>query len=172
MSVQLLSMACNNCGAPLRVPADVRFVTCQHCGAQLAVETQEDVAFTRKLDDISTKVDALHEALVDEQREKAFNDELAAKLLTDPDSPFQTIGRSHSIVFRMMLLFAGVFFLFVGWQFHPFIGIVMAAIPIFAGLTMASARESLPTRIARIALQNRQKQRHQRQSSDSDFREP
>lgn len=45
-SVELFSLSCNHCGAPLEVPASARFLTCRHCGSRLEVVTNGDAAWT------------------------------------------------------------------------------------------------------------------------------
>ena len=37
---------CNNCGAPLEVPASARFVTCNQCGAQLTIQRSGGATYT------------------------------------------------------------------------------------------------------------------------------
>src|SRR5262245_6916663 len=51
--MQLESLLCNHCGAPLQVPPDANFVICASCGSQLAVKRTPTVVYTevlRKLD--------------------------------------------------------------------------------------------------------------------------
>ena len=31
------TLNCNNCGAPINVPAAAKYATCAHCGTQLAI---------------------------------------------------------------------------------------------------------------------------------------
>jgi LSD1 subclass zinc finger protein len=45
-SVQLETIACNQCGAPLSVPEAAKFVRCNHCAASLAVRRNESVTYT------------------------------------------------------------------------------------------------------------------------------
>jgi hypothetical protein len=44
--MELIPLNCNNCGAPLKVDEDTRFVTCKQCDAQLAVRHEDGAAFT------------------------------------------------------------------------------------------------------------------------------
>lgn len=44
--MSLLSLTCNHCGAPLSVPEETRFVTCQFCAAQLEVKHEGNAVFT------------------------------------------------------------------------------------------------------------------------------
>lgn len=53
------SLICNSCSAPLQVPASANFVTCNHCGTQLSINRNSDVAFTEQLDHIRETTDKL-----------------------------------------------------------------------------------------------------------------
>ena len=149
MTTKLLSLACHHCGAPLRVPDDVRYVTCQHCGASLTVEHQGNVAFTRQLDEIGSKVDELHDALLEERREQERAEELAREFAADPRGAFQTVGRVQRMMLPMMALPVAAFFLFVGWQFHPVVGIGMAAIPVLGSLSFFLVSKTITDQMQR-----------------------
>lgn len=63
MAAKLIPLVCNHCGAPLQVPADVRFVTCSHCNTSLAVEHEGDVHFTRQLEQLADATDRIDSKL-------------------------------------------------------------------------------------------------------------
>ncbi|HKP51145.1 MAG TPA: hypothetical protein VJ183_00690 [Chloroflexia bacterium] len=48
--MQLESLSCNNCGAPVDVPQSANFITCAHCGSRLAVKRTETAHYTEVLD--------------------------------------------------------------------------------------------------------------------------
>jgi DNA-directed RNA polymerase subunit RPC12/RpoP len=48
--MQLESLSCNNCGAPVDVPQRANFITCAHCGSRLAVRRTETAHYTEVLD--------------------------------------------------------------------------------------------------------------------------
>jgi hypothetical protein len=50
--MQLETLNCNNCGAPLAVPTAANFVCCNHCGTNLAVRRDSSVSYTEKVDEI------------------------------------------------------------------------------------------------------------------------
>lgn len=52
MGIELRSLACNSCGASLTVTDATRFVTCAHCGSQLAVHRTDNSAFTEIVSEI------------------------------------------------------------------------------------------------------------------------
>lgn len=58
-TADLLSLNCNNCGAPLQIRASVRFVTCSHCKSQLSVQQSGGVYFTQLLERVAQQTDAM-----------------------------------------------------------------------------------------------------------------
>ncbi len=59
--MQTESINCNSCGAPLSVPTSANYVTCTHCGTQLAVRRNQTVAYTETLARIEQKTDRIAE---------------------------------------------------------------------------------------------------------------
>jgi len=57
--MQLESLNCNNCGAPLEVAATSNFVTCNHCSTRLAVRRTESSAFTEQFEEVIDRLDRI-----------------------------------------------------------------------------------------------------------------
>ena len=72
--MQLESLVCNSCGAPLKVPASANFVTCGHCSSQLQIRRTESTTYTELLTDLVEKTEELSEQVQD----LAANSELNA----------------------------------------------------------------------------------------------
>jgi hypothetical protein len=53
--VQVISLTCNHCGAPLDVPEETRFATCAHCGSRLEIHRTGSAAYTQVLDQIDRR---------------------------------------------------------------------------------------------------------------------
>ena len=51
--MELVKLACNNCGADIDVPGDARFVTCRFCSAKLEVGHTDGAAFTRVREEVA-----------------------------------------------------------------------------------------------------------------------
>lgn len=47
--MEMISVCCNHCGAPLNVGANARFVTCTFCNTQLEVKRSESAVFTEEI---------------------------------------------------------------------------------------------------------------------------
>lgn len=166
MTKRLISLACYRCGAPLEIPDDLRFVTCSHCGTSLTVEREGDAFFTRELKelaettrDINEKVDELHAAVMADRREQDWADEQAQALLGSPQGLFHSIGMIQKVMAVVMSVPIAAFFLFVGWQFHPIVGLVMACIPLMGALSFVLISHQITSRLGATALERRSSER-------------
>jgi hypothetical protein len=54
--MQLLSLTCQHCGAPLEVPAKITHLTCQFCGTRLKVQRTGSAAYTETLEEVAQSV--------------------------------------------------------------------------------------------------------------------
>lgn len=70
--MDLTSISCGNCGAPLRVPAEARFVTCNHCQSHLAVKHSDSVTWTEKLGELDERTERLEDELSELRYETAL----------------------------------------------------------------------------------------------------
>jgi len=57
--MKLLTLSCNECGAPLEVPEGTRFVTCGYCSARLAVQRTASTFYTEVLEKIGQSTEKL-----------------------------------------------------------------------------------------------------------------
>lgn len=57
--MEVTSVNCNNCGAPLEVGAGANFATCRHCGSHLAIRRTASAAYTELLGELDRKTDAI-----------------------------------------------------------------------------------------------------------------
>jgi DNA-directed RNA polymerase subunit RPC12/RpoP len=55
--VNVMSVSCSKCGAPLNVPQSVNFVTCTYCGSSLEVKNNGGVIYTEILNRIGSNTD-------------------------------------------------------------------------------------------------------------------
>ncbi len=64
--VELISLSCNHCGAPIDVPKVSKFVTCEHCNSRLKIQSSGSATYTEVLE------------VIEEIKER--NDEIAEDL--------------------------------------------------------------------------------------------
>ncbi len=65
--MELQAVACANCGAPLAVPGEARFVTCNHCDCTLEIKHTESVTYSEKMAQIDVRTERI-EAKLDVMR--------------------------------------------------------------------------------------------------------
>jgi DNA-directed RNA polymerase subunit RPC12/RpoP len=53
--MRLVSLTCNQCGAPLEVPEKVQFVTCAYCSARLTIHHSGNAVYSESLDEIEKR---------------------------------------------------------------------------------------------------------------------
>jgi hypothetical protein len=59
VSMNLLTLSCNECGAPLEVPESAKFVTCNYCSARLAVQHTPSAVYTEVIEKIGEQTERL-----------------------------------------------------------------------------------------------------------------
>jgi DNA-directed RNA polymerase subunit RPC12/RpoP len=70
--MELISLSCNKCGAPLEVPINANFVTCSYCKSRLAIHSTENAYYTEVLGEIDRKTSKILskvDTLLDLQKE-------------------------------------------------------------------------------------------------------
>lgn len=61
--MEMLSVRCNHCGAPLDVGAEVRFVTCMFCQSPLEVKRSDSAVFTKEITRIADSTEQMADSL-------------------------------------------------------------------------------------------------------------
>jgi len=61
--MQVDSLNCNHCGAPLSVPATTNYATCKHCGAKLVVRRTDSATYTELTEAIAKPLDQMADSL-------------------------------------------------------------------------------------------------------------
>ncbi len=72
--MKLLALNCNQCGAPLEVPAKAKFVTCNFCSTQLSVQRNDKVAYTEAIEEIQERTRQMSEDLKYLKKQSAVED--------------------------------------------------------------------------------------------------
>ena len=72
--MKLLALNCNQCGAPLEVPAKAKFVTCNFCATRLSVQRTDKVAYTEAIEEIQERTRQMSEDLKYLKRQSAVED--------------------------------------------------------------------------------------------------
>jgi DNA-directed RNA polymerase subunit RPC12/RpoP len=51
--MELISLSCNNCGAPLEAPESAKYLTCAFCGSRLSVQRTGSAYYTNVMEQIA-----------------------------------------------------------------------------------------------------------------------
>ncbi|PKN45903.1 MAG: hypothetical protein CVU59_07665 [Deltaproteobacteria bacterium HGW-Deltaproteobacteria-17] len=57
--LKMLTLSCNECGAPIDVPERTNFFTCNFCGSRLSVQRTEGASYTETLEALDRKTETL-----------------------------------------------------------------------------------------------------------------
>lgn len=142
--MDLSPVVCNNCGAPLQIPASANFVTCQHCQSQLEVKRNESVAWTEKLEQLDS-IDRRTGQLLDQMAQLRYQTELnhidrawdreeQRFMVRDQYGNTRRPSQTGSIVGGCVLATFGFFFLFAGGE-----GIFIGLVTMCGGIALAVA---------------------------------
>ena len=61
--MKLQPVVCANCGAPLAVPGEARFVTCNHCDSTLEISHTESVTYSKIMTQIDIRTERIESQL-------------------------------------------------------------------------------------------------------------
>lgn len=61
--MRLVSLNCNQCGAPLEVPEKVQFVTCGYCSARLSIQRSGGAVYSQALDEVEKRTEQIADDL-------------------------------------------------------------------------------------------------------------
>ena len=61
--MNVVTLTCNHCGAPLEVPEGVNFFNCRFCSSRLAIEHSESAVYTRVLEELEQKTSEISQDL-------------------------------------------------------------------------------------------------------------
>ena len=133
--MELTSISCGNCGAPLKLPKDAKFVTCNHCHSQLAVKHSDSITYTERLDKLDERTDRIEEEVshlryqseltaVDRQWEK----EREGYMITDKHGRRREPSVVGSVIIGVVFVLFGAFWMMRAPSPVAMLGIVVILI--------------------------------------------
>ena len=60
-----MALSCNNCGAPLEVPEQTKFLTCAHCGSRLQIGRSGSAVYTELVEQVEAVARSAQEIAAD-----------------------------------------------------------------------------------------------------------
>ncbi len=134
--MELETLNCNNCGAPLSVPETANFVTCNHCNARLAIRRTDSTTFTQQLEQIETTQEQVLEKLAHLQQQndlaridREWDREREQYVTIDKHGHRRQPSETMAILTAIIPVLIGLFILFAG---QP-LGLVFMLIGLFGG---------------------------------------
>jgi len=135
--MRLLALNCNQCGAPLDVPAKARFVTCSFCNVRLQVQHQGSAVYTETLEDIAEDVREIKHTLDVEQLDRAWEREREGFMIATKNGQRVLPTRGGSILGAVAMSVFGVIWLSAAGSSGaaaPFLllGVLIPAVGVYA----------------------------------------
>ena len=142
--MELLSLACGHCGAPLQVPEGTRYVTCGYCSSKLevhhsggAIYTEVLEALQKRTEEIANDVEILKLQNELERIDREWQTDRESCMIRGKDGslsePSPVVG---TVVFTVLIGIAIVWMIAAASQSSPtaFFGLVVIAIAFFSFL--------------------------------------
>lgn len=157
----LVSVRCQNCGAPLEVPPEARFLTCAHCSCQLEVHHSTSASYTTLLEKLDRNVSAtardvevikLQNEL--ERLDREWQMEREGYMITGKYGRRYMPSRTGSLALGVVMIGFGIFWMSIATSmrapsFFPLFGLVFIGFAAYSGITgysKASQREAAEDR--------------------------
>lgn len=118
--MQIETLNCNSCGAPLSVPDTANYITCNHCSTRLVIRRTSSTTFTEQLDQIESKQDELLDKLSTLERQnqlaqvdRQWDRERERYLVTNKQGHRREPNRAAAIMSGILVLAFGIFWMVV-----------------------------------------------------------
>lgn len=153
--MELVSVSCSHCGAPLEVGEQTRFVTCQFCKNRLAVKHSGSAAYTEVIEQIAenTQQMASNLRVIELQNElervdREWDSEKSRFYVTDKHGHQSKPSIAVGLVILFMMGAFGIFFAATSSQFgapaiFPLFGIGFVVIAIISAVSMFTKASGL-----------------------------
>ena len=164
--MQMQSVNCNRCGAPLEVASSANYVTCNHCSTQLKIRRTESTAFTEQLDQLESNQGEMLEKLDRLERqsrlatlERDWDNQVQEFMVTD-NNGVKKLPSEGNAVFGMIFVVAfGIFWMTMASRISPpmaLFGVLFIAFGIFGCLRVRNKSEELRRARRRYQQQRRE----------------
>ena len=148
MARKTVKLACNHCGASLKVGRDTRFVTCTYCDTQLEVVEEDGAAFTRvqeAVERVERQLDVLALEREIDRLDREWDRERETLMVAGKDGTRFVPTRAQSSTLAAVSLVLGlgcsiaVIVIFERLHFMSIFGLVIAAAGIYGSRSFAAA---------------------------------
>ena len=139
--MDLITVSCNQCSAPLEVSTSSRFVTCSFCQSRLEIHRSESAAFTSVLDELKQQADTIERDVfvIRKQNELAQLDREWEAAKERPQENHRGSGNPMGVIMAFLVL--GVFAI-LGipvMRINPLFGLMWMIIVVSIGAQVVSS---------------------------------
>ena len=103
--MDLITLSCQQCGAPLEIPTGLSHITCGHCGAALVVRQHGAVFFTEKIESLErhtskmqSEIEQLRWDRALDQFEQSWREKRSSDTLPEKDDYILPMVRAIALV--------------------------------------------------------------------------
>ena len=166
--MKLLTLTCNECGAPLEVPAKTKFLTCSYCSARLAVQHSSSAVYTEVLETIGRRTEQLAddvETLKLQNRllrlDREWSEERQRYLVHDKHGRQHVPGTAGGAIGVVMAVGFGIFWIITAGSmgapgFIPLFGLAVIVIGVLVGISHMGKAEAYRTARRRYERRRRE----------------
>lgn len=148
--MEIVSLNCNSCGAPLDAGVGTNYITCTHCGARLAVKRTGNSAYTEILEKLDQKTETIAAQLEEIRRQneveridREWEQEREKYMTKHKDGSRSEPNAAGGIVMGILFVGFGLFWLVMASQASAVMGLFGF---VFIGFAVYSAIQN--TRMA------------------------
>jgi len=167
------TLTCNSCGAPLQVPESANFVTCNHCSTQLAIRRSETATFTEQLDrlaeqteHLSAKVDRLTVQNELAELDRAWDKERDTFMQTSKDGKRSLPSRGKAVFAGIAASVFGVVWIGIASRMNSVGGPPGGMFQVFGGLIILLGVSSSFWQFAKAGQYEDAERRYRRRRDD------
>ena len=164
--MEMQSLNCNHCGAPLEVASSANYVTCSHCSTQLKIRRTASTAFTEQLDQLESNQGEMLEKLDRLERqsrlatlERDWDNQVQDFMVTDNDGVKKLPTEGNAIFGMIFVVAFGIFWMAMASRISPpmaLFGILFIAFGIFGSLRVRNKAEEFRRARRRYQQQRRE----------------
>ncbi|MDP6442548.1 MAG: hypothetical protein QGG36_29880 [Pirellulaceae bacterium] len=135
--MRLVTLNCNECGAPIEIPHKVKFLTCAFCNAKLQVHHTETAVYSEVLERLEDKTEQIADELARlkvstdvERLDSRWRDDRHRHMMRDKRGNYHVPSRPLAVVMTIVICGIALVMLFNAPGQMAMFGIVFVAIAI------------------------------------------
>ncbi len=165
--MRVISVTCDNCGAPLEIPKRTRYVTCSYCSSRLQVHHTGNAVYTEVLEAIEQATTAIAEDVETlklqselDRLDREWMMEKESYTVRGKDGEYNVPSAAGGIIGGAVAVVFGIFWIGMASSmgapgFFPLFGLVVIGFAIFGAVTSVRKADMYATNKRRYEQQRR-----------------